>query len=675
MKINLTSAGMLNVESNIIFLRNARPVLNSIVLQEIQAEITLSGEDAQEIIIRYRSPALGSGRFVVEAQQVSKQGSGWLRYWLEDLDPQIELNSFGLRFQAIENLRAYLCNGYHSWDESFYVEPEALADFEPYEARPDTGYAMTQFLPRFGAGSLVMGFDRHDRFQQTFTFDTQSRPCGLTVQTWWDQKQRANLTRCESERLMIFEHAEVEDALRVWARLVADASPQPPRLAHPPINGWCSWYNLYSYVSEEIILEHLHGAAEVAHRENIPMQVFQIDDGFTPEMGDWLEVKPNFPRGMKPLLDDIRAAQFIPGLWIAPFMVGNRSHLYRDHPEWVMRERNGGDPIVQWRRYGEYRWHKRSEEYYILDTTHPAAFDYLRQVFRTWRTVWGCDYFKTDFMHYGSEHGPARAVWHTPGLTRIENWRRVAEMIREEIQDAIWLNCGAPLWASVGLADGIRIGNDVGVEWNGAGGLSAQSLLRSLATRSFANHILWQIDPDCVLLRNRFHNLTEGQVRSLAIYAGMSGGVMMTSDAFQELSPDRLRLWKLIVTPQRAACRFPFLGQTAIVYERLAADLTSHRARHQPRAADPVLVQVRLPASPAAAGVVFIFNTGEQEAQRTYSLDSLGLNAPLYVFDWLADRVWPEAVERLSVTLEPQSGTLLFLSPTPMTAAPATLLA
>jgi alpha-galactosidase len=106
-------------------------------------------------------------------------------------------------------------------------------------------------------------------------------------------------------------------------------------------------------------------------------------------------------------------------------------------------------------------------------------------------------------MYFGSEYGPERAAWHTPGHTRIEIWRRVGEMIRQEIGDATWLGCGCPLWAAVGLVEGIRIGNDVGVNWSGD--LSGQSLLRDLATRNFANHILWQVDPDCVLLRDRFH--------------------------------------------------------------------------------------------------------------------------------------------------------------------------
>ena len=159
------------------------------------------------------------------------------------------------------------------------------------------------------------------------------------------------------------------------------------------------------------------------------MRVFQIDDGFTPEMGDWLEVKPQFPRGMKPLMEDIRSAGLLPGLWIAPFMVGNRSHLFHDHPDWVVKDRQTGKPLVQMHFYGEFRWHKRSEEYYILDTTHPDAFDYLRNVFHSWRYEWSCEYFKTDFMHFGSEHGPDRAAWHRPagccsGSIRVPDWRR-----------------------------------------------------------------------------------------------------------------------------------------------------------------------------------------------------------------------------------------------------------
>ena len=93
-------------------------------------------------------------------------------------------------------------------------------------------------------------------------------------------------------------------------------------------------------------------------------------------------------------------------------MVGNRSRLFAEHPDWVVKDRRTGAPLAPMTFYGEFRWHKRSEEYYVLDVTHPEAEAYIREVFRTWARDWGCAYFKTDFMHLGSIYGPDEARWH-----------------------------------------------------------------------------------------------------------------------------------------------------------------------------------------------------------------------------------------------------------------------
>lgn len=659
MKLSLDPSMNLNIETSLVSLLGAQPVLDGLILEDRQVEVE---NNDQAILLRYNAPALQGGVFVLQTRRPDSAGRVWLRYWLEDLPADRRLDSFGLHFDRVENLRAYLRQGYFSWDGSFYVQPEALAGLEDGDSHLLTGYAMTQILPRSGPGAVVMGFDRHDRFQQTFTFDLQGPAPALTVLTLWDQKDHAELARCESERLVIFERPAVEESLREWARLVAAASRLPPRLSAPRITGWCSWYNLYTYIDEENILEHLRGVETVVEQEGLPMRVFQIDDGFTPEMGDWLEVKPQFPRGMKPLMAEIKRAGFMPGMWIAPFMVGNRSRLFREHPDWVVQDRRSGGPLVQWRLYGEFRWHKRSEEYYILDATHPGAFDYLRQVFRIWRRDWGCEYFKTDFMHFGSEHGPDRARWHKVGLTRMEIWRAVAEMIRAEIgEDALWLGCGCPLWASVGLVDAVRIGGDVGVEWTG--GHSAQSLLRDLPVRNFANHILWQADPDCILLRDRFHYLTDSEIRSLALFAGLSGGVLMTSDALDLLSEDRLHLWRLILESKSSPCDFPLLGQTAFYIEQLPERRSSQAVHLAPRPLDPVIVQVREPQAQDEPGTILILNPSDLPVQRTYSVKELGLEGPVYIAEWMARRRWDGPVEKISVTLQKHESRLLIIRP------------
>lgn len=506
---------------------------------------------------------LDEGRFVLVIEQGEQLR---INFKLEGIRSDRSVNSLGLRFCEVRGVRSYLRNGYQSWDGSYFVAPGTPAGDGPTAKAPTIGFAMTALLPQGESGAVLLGFTRHDRFQSRFCFGGSAEAPSIDIETLRDRVPHHGVV--SAEPLVIFSGNEVEETLRAWSRIVAAESPLPPLLPKRRISGWCSWYSLYAAIDEPAILEHLSAAAAFRDTHGVPLDIFQIDDGFTPEMGDWLHVKPQFPRGMEPLLADVAAAGFIPGLWIAPFMVGNRSRLFAEHPDWVVRHRDSTEPLAHMKFYGEFRWHKKSEEYYILDISHPDAEAYIRSVFRTWRYDWGCRYFKTDFMLLGSEYGPDKAQWHQPGLSRINFWRRMASAIREEVGDALLLGCGCPLWASVGLVDGIRIGRDIGVSW--AGNYSAESLLRDQLTRNHGSGILWQADPDCILLRERFHELTEEQVHSLALFAGLSGGVIMTSDKLDELPQERAELFASLLREERLSCVFPELGNDQPVVVQLA---------------------------------------------------------------------------------------------------------
>jgi alpha-galactosidase len=487
-----------------------------------------------------------------------------LHFRLEGMLRDRDVASIGLRFGVARGVRRYLRNGYQSWDSSFFVEPGTSSGQGPPAKAPTLGFAVTALLPSATEGALVLGFTRHDRFQSRFDFGGSAEDPCFDVQTLRDRVPHDGTIAAEP--LVLLDDGSVEEALRCWSRIVAEESPLPSRTGGKRITGWCSWYSLYAAIDERLILEHLAAAARFREQRCVPLEVFQIDDGFTPEMGDWLDVKPQFPRGMKPLIDDIASAGFTPGLWIAPFLVGNRSRLYAEHPDWVVQRAAGG-PLAHMTFYGEFRWHKRSEEYYVLDVTHPAAAAYIRDVFRAWRHDWGARYFKTDFMNAGMEYGPEEAVWHESGLSRVEIWRRMATIIREEVGDAMWLGCGCPLWASVGFVDAVRIGRDTGVSWHGE--YSAESLVRDLQTRNHASGILWQADPDCVLLRDRFHHLSDEEVRSLLLFAGLSGGLLMTSDKLDEISEARAELFASLLRDRIERCDFPELGSSSpIILQR-----------------------------------------------------------------------------------------------------------
>lgn len=491
------------------------------------------------------------------ALRVTVQEGDPIRLKLSAIGIGRPLDSLGLRFGCVTGMRRYLRNGYQSWDGSWLEAPGTPAGDGPPGKAPTLGFAMTALLPGAQDGAVVLGFERHDRFQTRFRFGGTAEAMTIDAETLLDRTGTA-----ETETLLLFEGADVEQSLRRWSSLVAAASPARARIPERRIAGWCSWYNLYAAIDEASIREHLAAARAFRDAHQVPLDIFLIDDGFTPEMGDWLDVKPQFPRGMAPLLGEIAEAGFTPGLWIAPFLVGNRSRLAAERPDWLVQDRKTGRPLVHMHFYGEFRWHKRSEEYHVLDVTHPDAAAYVARVFRSWKG-WGARYFKADFLLAGMDYGPDRARWNEEGLSRVAIWRRMLEIIRGEIGDDLLLGCGCPLWASVGLVDAVRIGRDIGVSWTGD--YSAESLIRDLATRNHANGILWQADPDCVLLRDRFHEMSDVQVRSLALFAGLSGGVLMTSDHLGKLSADRAAFFAALLRLGIDPCRFPALGAEGAV--------------------------------------------------------------------------------------------------------------
>ncbi len=472
------------------------------------------------------------------------------------------LLSLGVRL-AVSGCRAYLRNGYQSWDGSYFAAPGTPAGDGPPAKAPTLGFAMTALLPAGGDGAVVIGADRHDRFQTRFRFGGDAERLLIDVECLLDGTGETRI-----ETLRLFDGDAVEPTLRRWSERVAAACPTPPRLPERRLTGWCSWYNHYAEIDAPAIAREIESNAAFRDAHSVPLDVFLIDDGFTPEMGDWLDMRPTFPDGVAPLLRQADAAGFTPGLWIAPFLVGNRSRLAAEHPDWLVQDLAGG-PLVAFHFYGEFRWHKRSEEYHVLDVTHPDAAAYIAEVARTWTRDWGARYLKLDFLSAGAEWGPERARWHQPGLSRIAIYRRMLELIRGAVgEDVLLLGCGCPIWSSVGLIDAARIGRDIGVSWRGE--YSAESLLRDLVARTHAHNVLWQADPDCVLLRDRYHELTDGEVEALARFAAGAGGVLMTSDTLGELSPARAALWAELLRADVTGCEFRSLGrETPVIEQRL----------------------------------------------------------------------------------------------------------
>ena len=283
------------------------------------------------------------------------------------------------------------------------------------------------------------------------------------------------------------------------------------------LTGYSSWYNRYQKISEQTILEDLHGCAEVLK----PGDLFQIDDGFEPAVGDWLEPDPKkFPHGLKPIVDEIHARGFKAGLWLAPFVAQKGSRLIAEHPDWLLRHL--GLPIRCGIAWGGFD---------ALDIDHPGVRDYLQKVFRRVFDEWGFDLVKLDFLYAAAPYGSERE-------SRAARMTRAMEWLRELCGDKPILGCGVPLMPAFGLVDYCRISCDVGLDWNGRffmreihrEHLSTRHAIGNTIFRRQLNGRAWLNDPDVFFLRDDNLKLRPGEKHILATVNSLFGGMLLCSD-------------------------------------------------------------------------------------------------------------------------------------------------
>ena len=136
-------------------------------------------------------------------------------------------------------------------------------------------------------------------------------------------------------------------------------------------------------------------------KDDMNLNVFVMDANYFAHLGDWLETNEKFHKGLKYYAELIKKNGYTPGIWIGPWMVGDRSRVFREHPDWLCRDEKG-ELIEFMNPLGEDNvWGFRDKIHYCLDTSNPEAFNYLQKVFRTLYS-YGFRYFKTDFMYWGS---------------------------------------------------------------------------------------------------------------------------------------------------------------------------------------------------------------------------------------------------------------------------------
>jgi alpha-galactosidase len=302
----------------------------------------------------------------------------------------------------------------------------------------------------------------------------------------------------------------------------------------PPTNGWCSW-SAYGTDINEI---HILDTARCIHNRHLPIKHILIDDGWT-RWGDWDNVyNAKFPHKMKWLSTRIRRLGFIPGLWIAPFLVDPSSTLATRHPDWLIKDdRNQfveGRRITPWDRYFPFaRW--------ILDYSRTEAKQYIHRCINTIIRTWNFPYLKLDFLY--AQH------WN-PHFTQSQEPDGLLHDFLSEIRtsnpDVYISACGCPLLPAVGLVDAMRISEDIVnpqlkhlFPWNTIiHTMRLQQLQQNISAR-YGTRKFWSLDPDVFVCDPTF-GFSERQILKLSKMIIHTQGIRFLGDNIVQLPPKRI---------------------------------------------------------------------------------------------------------------------------------------
>lgn len=288
-----------------------------------------------------------------------------------------------------------------------------------------------------------------------------------------------------------------------------------PKATAPVYNGYTTWYNYYPNINDKIVTQDLEALSKV----DADIDIFQIDDGYQTNVGDWLSVDAKkFPSGMKVVADKIHKKGMKAGLWLAPFGAQYVSEVAKNHPDWIIRDKKGR-PVRCGLNWGGF---------YALDIENPDAREYIRHFFDVILNDWGYDLVKLDFLY-------AAAIVPNHNKTRGQLMCEAMDFLRECVGDKQILGCGVPLFPAFGKVDYCRIGADMGLKWNGqtfshrenvstVHTLCNSIFRRALDGRAFRN------DPDVFLLRDNNMHCTFEQRQIIAKVNKLFGSVLFTSD-------------------------------------------------------------------------------------------------------------------------------------------------
>lgn len=319
------------------------------------------------------------------------------------------------------------------------------------------------------------------------------------------------------------------------------------RIAYRPVNpngvfktppvGWMTWYAVKFGASDDVVMRNACGFMENFRGYTDERPVMWVDwewfhgkfycqgeDG-----QDMLAPRTTvYPRGLKPVAEDLERMGFTPALWVSPSNDVATNALLKAHREWILAER------LTW---CGCLWG---------DPTAPGfCEEYVPHLFKLYQS-WGYKAFKWDCIP-ASVHVYAdfRDKLHDPTLLPEEVLVRMVAAGRRTVGPDCYLEaCSGEtdrsVLAGLDLFDAARIGGDI-FKWSE---FLASGVNRLLGYYPLHQSAFWA-DVDNLVLRAEFSTLAQARTRA-TVYA-LAGVPITMGDEIAALDAPRLELLKRVM--------------------------------------------------------------------------------------------------------------------------------
>jgi hypothetical protein len=407
----------------------------------------------------------------------------------------------------------------------------------------------------------------------------------------------------DSERLLFGVSRDYHAQLETYGSLIRVL--HHARTLSPSPMGWWSWTAYYFGLNEGTALTNAHWLAQ--HLKELGYRFFHIDEGYQYARGEYATPDSTlFPNGMATLEKKVRGEGLTPGVWTAPFQVADRSWVYENHRDWLVRNAKG-EPI----RIGQIQG---ADRLFVIDATNPEAQEYLSKTYSALVNEWNIGYIKLDFM----EDTAVEGFYYRPNTTALEAQRIGLQIIRQAVGEQVLLDKdGSPMLNPVGIVDSGRISLDTGHTFE-----ATRDAAPGIAARYYMNRNFFVSDPDAfcvstqILTDQPWHGgkvpLTLDEAKASIALSAVTGGMYEIGDDLPALGADPERL---ALVQNQDLIEMIKLGRAS-----KPLDLMSY----SPEDSQPSIFLVE---EDHRQGMLTIFNWTEQRHSRSIEFSSLGLPA------------------------------------------------